>query len=144
MFNKLDNFSIPSEQDLAEIIDSGIRPYYLSLRHFCEDVLKAKKQIDYSSCTAIPGWNIKYKKSGKSVCTVYPFEDYFQVMITFTFNDLEVFNIVKEDFSNKVCELVETTALFNKTKWLIIDIREENILKDAINLLKIKFNLYNK
>ncbi|WP_334291177.1 DUF3788 family protein [Alkaliphilus transvaalensis] len=31
-----------------------------------EDTYKVKPQVEYSKCSALPGWNVKYKKSVKS------------------------------------------------------------------------------
>lgn len=41
----------------------------------------SKAKIEYSSCSLERGWNIKYKKSGKSLCTIYLRESYFTVMV---------------------------------------------------------------
>ncbi len=38
---------------------------------------KAIRQLEYSKCSLKPGWNVKYKKSGKALCALYPMEDYF-------------------------------------------------------------------
>ncbi|KAB2952754.1 DUF3788 family protein [Heliorestis acidaminivorans] len=35
-----------------------------------EEAYQAKPHITYSKCSAQPGWNVKYKKSGKSLCTL--------------------------------------------------------------------------
>lgn len=39
-----------------------------------------REKIEYSSCSWISGWNIKFKKAGKTLCTVYPQEGYVTVM----------------------------------------------------------------
>ena len=40
-----------------------------------------KEQIEFSSCSWEYGWNVKFKKSGKTLCTIYPRENYFTVLV---------------------------------------------------------------
>lgn len=37
--------------------------------------------MDYSTCSFQPGWNVKYKKGGKSLCTLYPMDGYFIALV---------------------------------------------------------------
>ncbi len=42
---------------------------------FCSEVKSSclcKETIMYSACSWEKGWNVKFKKSGRSLCTVYP------------------------------------------------------------------------
>jgi hypothetical protein len=48
---------------------------------YIEETYKAKQHLDYSKCSAQPGWNVKYKKSSKSLCTLYPMPNYFIALI---------------------------------------------------------------
>ena len=40
-----------------------------------------KPNLEFSKCSWEPGWNVKFKKSGKTLCTVYPRENYFTVIV---------------------------------------------------------------
>ena len=52
--------------------------------HMC-DSYKVKPKLAYSGCAMDNniwrGWNIKYQKSGKSLCTIYPQKGYFLVLV---------------------------------------------------------------
>ena len=51
---------------------------------FCAEIVKeynAKYKVEFSKCSWESGWNIKFKKSGKTLCTVYPRENYFTVLV---------------------------------------------------------------
>jgi len=144
MIDKLNPLYTPSKQELADYVATEQRPLFNELCDFAEIKLKAKPQIDYSKCTAIPGWNLKYKKSSKSVFTLYPFEDKFIAMITMNFDSLEIFNVIKSDFSTKMQSFIEKTSFFNGTKWLLIDVKDKNDLNEVIMLLNIKFSLQAK
>ena len=51
---------------------------------FCSEIKKkyrCNEKIEFSRCSWERGWNVKFKKSGKSLCTVYPREGYFTVLV---------------------------------------------------------------
>ena len=48
---------------------------------FMAENCPAAPKLEYSGCTMEPGWNIKFKKNGKNVCTLYPLDGYFICMI---------------------------------------------------------------
>ena len=62
---------------LEEVIEYVNNPVFTQ---FCSD-MKSKyncnEKIEFSSCSWEFGWNIKLKKSGKNLCTVYLKENYF-------------------------------------------------------------------
>ena len=42
---------------------------------FCQEInntYNCNEKIEYSGCSLEKGWNIKFKKSGKNLCTIYP------------------------------------------------------------------------
>ncbi len=65
-----------------EEIDEYVRNPVFTL--FCSEIkntYKFNEKIEYSSCSLEKGWNIKFKKAGKTLCTIYPEEYYFTVMV---------------------------------------------------------------
>lgn len=60
---------IPALEEMVEYINN---PVFLL---FCNDVktkYNCKESIEFSSCSWEYGWNVKFKKSGKTLCTIYP------------------------------------------------------------------------
>ena len=41
----------------------------------------AKPVMEFGRCSWEYGWNMKFKKSGKTLCTLYPREHFFTVMV---------------------------------------------------------------
>ena len=51
---------------------------------FCREIQETHRcaeKIEYSACSLAPGWNVKFKKAGKPLCTIYPHEQYFTAMV---------------------------------------------------------------
>ncbi len=91
---------------------------------------------EFSKCTFEFGWNVKFRKNNKSLCVVYPKENYFTVMIVIGQKE-------KEDF--KIKKIYSETKEGNGQKWLTINITENNkIYEDIKAILKIKYANFKK
>jgi len=101
---------------------------------------RARETVAYSICASQPGWNVKYKKSGKALCTLYPEKDYFIALIVLGKKDREAFEKVSKEFGDYINNLYENCSLFNGTKWLMIEVTDRNVLDDVKKLIQLKVN----
>lgn len=96
----------------------------------------------YSCCSmdngSWKGWNVKYKKSGKSLCTLYPKQGYFVALIAVGANEsAESERLIP--FCNEYTQKVYRQAIGGGTyKSLAIHVTNENILHDAKNLIALR------
>ena len=72
------NGDAPSLKQIAEYIDNPLQEELNSRIRFAYQL---EPQMDYSRCTMQPGWKIKYKKNGKSLCTCYPMQGDFVALV---------------------------------------------------------------
>jgi hypothetical protein len=81
-FEMFDKNVPPTEPELKDFV--GVELFTELHNHVC-DRYKVKPKVVYSSCAMDNniwrGWNIKYQKSGKSLCTIYPQQGYFLVLV---------------------------------------------------------------
>ena len=81
-FEMFDKEVQPTEAELRDFVETEL---FADLHnHVCEKY-KVKPKMAYSNCAMDNniwrGWNIKYQKSGKSLCTIYPQQGYFLVLV---------------------------------------------------------------
>ena len=81
-FEMFDKEVQPTESELKDFVRID---HFTDLHnHVCERY-KLKPKMAYSNCAMDSnvwrGWNIKYQKSGKSLCTIYPQQGYFLVLV---------------------------------------------------------------
>ena len=81
-FEMFDKEIQPTESELRDFVGTEL---FMDLHsHIC-DRYKVKPKMAYSNCAMDNniwrGWNIKYQKSGKSLCTIYPQQGYFLVLV---------------------------------------------------------------
>jgi hypothetical protein len=133
-----DSGTTPDMQAIAGSIAGGAHERWLALNAHIQQAYGAKPQITYSSCSAKPGWNVKYKKSGKALCTLYPEPESFTALVVTGVSDMEKFMLMRALFSDILNALYDRTQLFNNTKWLMIGIKDDCLLDDVKKLLQLK------
>jgi len=56
-------------------------PLWEELQSFIENTYQTKAMLNYSRCSGRRGWNLKYRKSGKSLCVLDPMDGYFFALV---------------------------------------------------------------
>jgi hypothetical protein len=105
-------FKKDSEPTDAEIRDFVGSDLLTDLDHHLRTHYKIKPKLAYSNCAMDNnlwrGWNIKYQKSGKSYCAIYPQQGYFLVLIPgswFEVNNLAILDEVKRAIEMRKAEI---------------------------------------
>lgn len=125
----------PDLKQIAEHINS---PLWEELKEFIETKFKVTPKIEHSICSLKPGWNVKYRKSNKSICTIYPNENFFTCMVTAGSKNKAEIECLLPICDKYIQEIYENTGDFNGSKWLMIDVTSKNILRDVEEIISIK------
>ena len=134
-----DSDRIPSFEDIRAYV--GVtKPIWDQLVLYIEETYKINPQLDYSKCSAQPGWNVKYKKSNKSLCTLYPMPNYFIALVVVGAKEEREVELAMEAgvFSEYVKELYQKTAFSAMGRWLMIEVKHKDILNDIKALIRIR------
>jgi hypothetical protein len=79
LFNKENE---PTENQIKKFTDT---PLWDDLTNHLQDIYKVKPKYSYSNCSMDKGlwkgWNVKFQKSSKSLCTLYPQQGYYMALI---------------------------------------------------------------
>ena len=112
---------------------------------FCSEIKnthQCKEKIEYSSCSWEKGWNIKFKKSGKTLCTIYPREGYFTVMIVVGAKEKPLTEAILPECTKELQNIYHQTKEGNGQRWLMIDLEEQGSLyHELLQLIQIRMNL---
>ena len=136
LFNKM---SEPDSNKIREFIGKA-SPLWEELQSYLESTYRVAPKMSYSNCSAQPGWNVKYQKSGKSLCTLYPMEDFFIALVVIgTKEDAETEAAMTLGvFSKSVQELYQRTAFSCGGRWLMISVTDKAVLEDVKRLIAIR------
>lgn len=87
------------------------------------------------------GWNVKFKKGSRPICTVYPREGWFTAMVVIGRRESPDFEAALLDFCPEVQRLWRDTAGVNGQKWLMIDIEDrDGRLDDAKRIIALRMS----
>jgi len=126
----------PNMEEMSTFINN---PLFAELCQYLEKEYKALCKIEYSKDVWLRGWNIKFKKAGKSLCTVYPKEDYFTVLVVVGNKEKESVENLLPQMSGEIQKIYAETKEGNGQRWLMIDLKTRGaVYSDVLNLIRIR------
>ncbi len=136
MIDLQDKSICPTLEQIAEVIGNSL------FTEFCREIkdqYNVTEKIEYSACSMEPGWNIKFKKSGKALCTIYPREMYFTAMVVVGRKEKERVEEILPVSSERMREIYAGTKEGNGQRWLMIDLEDQDELyEDVLRLIRIR------
>lgn len=108
------------------------------VRDKIETELKVTPRLEYSSCSAQKGWNIKYKKGGRSLCTLYPMDGFFISLVVMGRREEEHMPLILPALSAQTQALYERTPFSLGGRWLMLTVHDEERFHDLLSLVKVR------
>lgn len=127
-----------SKPELADIAAWVGSPLFGQLTGWVGDTYGSAPSIEFSVCTLDPGWNVKYKKGAKALCTLYPRAGFVTCMVSVGGKLLPDVETMLPTFTPEFQAIYEKTSLFNGGKWLILDLKDPAQLEDVQRLMLMK------
>lgn len=95
-------------------------------------------KMDYSKCSMQKGWNVKYKKGGRSIYTLYPMNGYFIVLIVIGAKEQFESEFAIESCSSYVRDIYNKTPFSCGGRWLMIEVKDMEVLEEVFKLIQIR------
>ena len=110
--------------------------------HFCSEMERRYgivPMISFSSCSWEKGWNLKFRKASRSLCTVYVREGFFTVLVVIGEKERSGVENILPQLPQRLREIYLNTPSGNGQKWLMIDVEDEDeICHGVFSLLDIR------
>jgi len=134
-----DDRHAPLDNQIKEFVDT---PLWDNLADYLQQTYNVQPKLFYSGCSMHnglwKGWNIKYKKSGKPLCTLYPKQGYYISSVAIGFREMDEAELLISQCTEYTRNLFKHTATGYNGKSLAIDVKNENILQDVKNLIALR------
>lgn len=131
-------FPASTQPDKRQIADFIQNPLWDEINGTLQSTYKTEPKYSYSGCSMQPGWNVKYQKSGKSLCTLYPMQGYFIALVVVGPKEMAEAELLLPFLSNGVREIFANTKTGQGAKWLMLDIWDKETLEDALRLVALR------
>ena len=128
----------PSETQIKEYINTQLHE---DLDGYLRQTYKVKPKLAYSNCNMDgglwKGWNVKYKKGGKSLCTLYPKQGYLHLLLPVAAREMAEAELLIPTCTEYTQELFKRSGT-NDSKSLGFEVRDETVLHDVMGLIDIR------
>lgn len=128
----------PSFDEITGYIEPPARTWWQDINGFLQEQYKSKPKIVYSTCAGKPGWNVKYQKSGKALCTLYPEKNCFIALVVIPVDLAPLVTGAETPFHPHILEQLQRGKPFNGTFWLMIPVNEAAALESVKDLIELK------
>ena len=128
----------PLEVQIKEYVNT---PLFDELDGYLRQTYKVKPKLAYSGCKMDggmwQGWNIKYQKSGKSLCTLYPKQGYLQLLVTIGVRGVNEAELLMPLCTEYIQDIFSKSE-FHGSRILGIELRDKTVLRDVKSLIDIR------
>ncbi len=125
----------PTKTDIAEFIAN---PLWEDLNAFLHANYEVEPSYSYSGCSGQPGWNVKYQKAGRSLCTLYPMPGFFIALVVIGAKEEAEAELMAPMLSEHVQGLMAGSVSVMGGRWLMINVTDERILNDVKRLIQLR------
>lgn len=125
----------PTLEQISEYIAS---PLWGELCQWAGKSYQIEPKVEHSTCSGAPGWNVKYKKGGRALCTLYPDEGQFTALITVGAKEAPEAELLLPTCSDYIRELFARTQTMNGARWLMIRVTDAQVLEDVKKLIRLR------
>lgn len=126
----------PTIDDISDYIKN---PLFMELYNYMISEYKAICTIDYSKDVWLKGWNVKFKKAGKSLCVIYPKDKYITVLVVVGQKEKERVQSLMPKLSTEIKNIYNDTQEGMGQRWLMIDLySHNNVYLDVLKLVQIR------
>ena len=113
-----------------------LKEAWLEIRKFIEERYQYEPMTVFSGANY--GWAIRYRKSGKSLCTLYPEHGSFTFLIVLGKEDSEEALSARSGLSPKIQNIINNTHQYHDGRWVWLRLSNISGVDDIMKLLRIK------
>lgn len=127
---------IPQTGEMIRFADS---PLLNRLFSIMENEYHALIKTEYSGDKILLGWNIKFKKGGRTLCTVYPRDSHFFLLLVVGRKEKERVEALLPSLSEKFRSVYRDTREGMGQRWLLFDFSSDTeAFDDVLKVIRIR------
>jgi hypothetical protein len=127
---------IPVKDDLLKILGNASFKAWNEIYNYVSD--NYYMEILWNSGGKYGIYECKFRKSGKTLCTLYVKENSFDLLLIYGKGEREKFETLRMLFSLKAQDIYDMANTYHDGKWIYMGINDSSLYADIINMLNIK------
>lgn len=125
----------PTEAEISDFIAS---PLWSDLNEFLRENYEVEPSYSYSTCSGQPGWNVKYQKAGRSLCTLYPMEGFFIALVVIGAKEEMEAEPLLLTCDESIQKIYHGAVPLMGGRWLMVHVTSEKIVDDVKQLIQLR------
>lgn len=126
----------PSLEEISEYIGN---PLFDKLCGHMQAEFGASADTAYSRDVILPGWNVRFHRSGKTLCRLYPKSGFFSVLVVVGKKEKERVEALLPEMSARLQRVYSNTPEGMGQRWLIMDFdRHDTAYDDLLRIIRIR------
>ena len=134
MWDKMNAFEQPGRREIDLYVGS---PLWNELCDFIEQSYQIKPIFEFSKC-CVTGWNVKYRKAGRALTTLYPMKGYLIALVVIGERERQEIELLLPTMSSYLQTLYRETKTGMGQKWLMVEVRDWQVLADIKKCLAVR------
>lgn len=134
----IDEFGQNREPTLGMMAAYVDNPLWGAMNGYMQAAYGVQPRVSFSGCSGQPGWNIKYQKAGKSLCTVYPMRGYFIMLVVIGEKERHEAELMLPSLPAYLQALYEGAGALMGARWLMIAVTDELIWDGTKRLIALR------
>ncbi|WP_438496143.1 DUF3788 domain-containing protein [Paenibacillus sp. IHBB 3054] len=127
---------VPTEEQIYSFIGAEAKQAWIELSRFAEQNYDHQPELNFGGKNY--GWNVRYRRSGKTLFTMFPEKEGFTVLLVLGKKEIEAYTGKMEEFGAYFKSVYEAAAQFHDGRWLWIKVHSIDELKDIEQMILIK------
>jgi len=131
----------PLEYQIKDFVDN---PLWEELTTHLQQTYNIKPQLFYSGCSMDKGywkgWNVKYKKGSKALCTLYPKQGYILMLLPLGLREIsqvDISNLLQDKYMQNLFKQAKP----GKTGMsLPVEVKSSKTLQDVKKLIALRYD----
>ena len=131
----MDGTHTPIEKEITDFIGEPAKGAWIELRQFLKESYDIVPEMIFDKKH---GWDVRYRKSGKTLVTLTPEKGAVRVLIVLGREESEKILSMQSELSPKMYNLIENTKQLHDGRWLWIRLYQTKDAEDIEKILPIK------
>ncbi len=132
---RYDRVHQPTSEMISEFVNNNL---WQELNSYLQETYHILPQIRYSGCSMQKGWNVSYKKGGKSLCTLYPMKGSFLALVVVGKREINEAKLMMPFCSEYTQNLFKQTVSGYSGKWMMMNVNNPDVFNDVKKMITLR------
>ena len=125
----------PTQENFCEYIGNDL---WQQMNTYLQETYNVSPKVVYSGCSWQKGWNVKYQKGGRSLCTLYPMQGYFVTLVVIGNREIDEAELLIALCGEYVKTLFYKSIFGHQGKWMMVEVEDTDVLGDVKKLIALR------